>query len=229
MTSNGPEQPTLPTREPPVPGAPPVERVEPTGRGRSRWLDLGLAAVALVYLVAAVLPWYGVDAFDLGSGYASPRVRADGLDSGFVVLAAVLLLLAAAWAVLPVVPVRFPRCFVPVGLTAAAFLLTAVEELSDADLGFSPAAFLALLAAGAALALAVRRAWPELTGDGAPDVPAEPEPSEPAAPVLEVPAETPAGADAEPAPDEPYRGPPAWVRPADLGTPAGEEEQRGAS
>jgi len=227
MTSNGPEQPTLPTQEPPVPGAPPVERVQPADRGGSRWLDLGLAAAALVYLVAAVLPWYGVDAFDLGSGYAFPRVRADGLDSGFVVLAAVLLLLAAAWAVLTVVPVRFPRSFVTVGLTAVAFLLTAVEELSDVDLGFSPAAFLALLAAGAALVLAVRRAWPDLTGEAAPDVPAEP--SKPAVPVSEIPAETPSGADTGPAPDEPYRGPPAWVRPADLGTPTGEEEQRGAS
>jgi len=59
--------------------------------------DVPLAAGTLLYLIFALIPWYSVDGFDLGSGFSIPGVSVNGFDSGMIVFAFVLLLLATAW------------------------------------------------------------------------------------------------------------------------------------
>ncbi len=119
-----------------------------------RRLDRGDVLVALsgaAFLVFAALPWF---TFDFGFGFAE---SINGFDFGLVTTAAVLLVLAALWSLLPaVVDLRlpFPRGFVTVGLASLAFLLTLVEWLSTFEGGFSLFALLTLLAAVAALASA---------------------------------------------------------------------------
>ena len=208
MTSSGPEQ---------VTG-------DPVGR-RARRPVLGRVALAyrvvvggtLLYLLFALLPWYRVDAFDLGQGYRFPDASANGLDSGLVVVALVLLLAATAWAVLPAVadvPVRFPRSLATVGLATAALLLTLVEWLSDLDIGFSLVGLLALLAAVAALTGAVLRLLPELRRTTAPGAaPAETSAPEPSPP--RVAADAPPSDDPAPVDETPYPGPPPTRPPAD--------------
>src|SRR3954447_20843202 len=110
MTASGPEA---------TPSGPHQGRL----RGAVRRGDLAVAAVSASYLLFALLPWYSVDAFDLGNGYRFPGVSVNGYDSGLVVAAAVLVLLAAAWALLPAVadvPVPSARALVLVGAAVLA-------------------------------------------------------------------------------------------------------------
>ncbi|WP_138756784.1 hypothetical protein [Modestobacter altitudinis] len=208
MTSSGPEQAT---------GGPPGRRTRGPVLGRLALADRAVIAGTLLYLLCALVPWYRVAAFDLGRGYSFPGASVNGFDSGLVVLAFVLLLLATAWAVLPAVadvPVRFPRSLVTVGLATAAFLLTLIEWLSDLDIGFSLMGLLALLAAVTVLTGAVLRLLPELRRTAPPA--AESAPPDPSAPRAgaEVPPEAPASDDPEPPDDSPYRGPPPTLPPA---------------
>jgi hypothetical protein len=207
MTSSGPEQ---------VAGDPPRRRARSAVLGRVALADRAVVAGTLLYLLFGLLPWYRVAAFDLGQGYSFPGASANGFDSGLVVVAFVLLLLATAWAVLPAVadvPVRFPRSLVTVGLATAAFLLTLIEWLSDLDIGFSLMGLLTLLAAVAVLTGAVLRLLPELRRTAPPGVPAAegpaPDPSAPRADAEAPPgAEVPPSDDPEPQEESPYRGPP---------------------
>ena len=118
---------------------------------RLRRADWAVAAGTLLYLVCMTLPWFRVDGFDLGSGFAVPGVSVNGFDSGVLVVALVLLLLASGWALLPAVaevPAPSPRSSVTAGLAAVAFLLTLVEWLSTVDAGFTLFGLLAVLGRG---------------------------------------------------------------------------------
>jgi hypothetical protein len=211
MTSSGPEE---------VTGDPVGRRARRPVLGRVALADRVVVGGTLLYLLFALLPWYRVDAFDLGQGYRFPDASAHGVDSGLVVVALVLLLAATAWAVLPAVadvPVRFPRSLVTVGLAAAALLLTLVEWLSDLDIGFSLVGLLALLAAVAVLTGAVLRLLPELRRTAAPGAaPVEAPAPEPLPPRVEAP---PPG-DPAPVDESPYRGPPPTRPPAYPPAPA---------
>jgi hypothetical protein len=166
MTSNGAAEP--PDR--PVPGAPARGRAR-VDLHRLRPVDGVVAAGTLLYLVFALLPWYTVDAFDLGFAYRFPAVSANGFDSGLIVIAFLLLLLAAGWALLPAVAevlLPVPRSLVTVGLSVLAVLLTVIEWLSDLDNGFTAMGLLALVAAVLVLASAVRGLVSELRSDPPP-------------------------------------------------------------
>ncbi len=155
MTSSGPE------------GAPSRRRLDLTRLRRADW---AVAAGTLLYLVCMTLPWFRVDGFDLGSGFAVPGVSVNGFDSGVLVVALVLLLLATAWALLPAVaegPAPSPRSSVTACLAALAFVLTLVEWLSTLDEGFTAVGLLAVLVAAAVLAAAVLRLVRDLRGAGA--------------------------------------------------------------
>jgi hypothetical protein len=164
---------TAPDPVPADTGSPPPADAAVAGRRRvdlhrlSR-ADVLVAAGTVLFLVLAVVPWFRTEAFDLGFGHRAAAASADGLDSGLVVAALVLLVLAGGWSLLPAVadvPTPFPRELVTAGLAALAFLLTLVEWLTTLDLGVSVAALLALLTVAAVLAVAVRallppaRAW----------------------------------------------------------------------
>ena len=159
MTSSGPDQPSSGSA---APGGPAAPRRGPDLRAL-RLGDLAVAAGTALYLLCAALPWYSLDAYDLGSGYRFPAVSVNGFDSGLVVAASLLLILATAWALLPAwadVPVPVPRAAVTIGLAVPAVLLTLVEWLSDLDVGFSVPGLLTLLCSGAVLAVAVLRLLP---------------------------------------------------------------------
>jgi hypothetical protein len=164
MTSSGPDATRSgPGRRWPARG---TGRLPP---GAVRRGDLAVGLGSGLYLLFALLPWYSVDAFDLGHGYRFPGVSVNGLDSGLVVVASVLVLLAAAWALLPAVaevPVPFPRALVTVGSAVPAVLLTLVEWLSDLDIGFSVVGLLTLLSALAVLAFAVLRLLADVPAPG---------------------------------------------------------------
>jgi hypothetical protein len=142
-----------------------------------RRLDRGDVLVALsaaAFLLFAALPWF---TFDFGFGFAE---SINGFDFGLVTTAAVLLVLAALWSLLPAVVdlhLPFPRGFVTVGLTVLALLLTLVEWLSSFEGGFSLFALLTVLAATAAVASAVlallrqSRARPAASGGWTPQQP----------------------------------------------------------
>ena len=159
MTSSGAEQtPDVPAETAEQPAAVPAPhrrgRLQPS---RLRRADAGVGAGTLLYLVSLLLPWFRVDGFDLGSGYRLPGVSVNGLDSGLLVGALLLLLLATAWAVLPAVtdvPGRAPRSVVTAGLAALAALLTTIEWLTSFDTGFTVAGLLAWLCALAVLSCA---------------------------------------------------------------------------
>jgi hypothetical protein len=163
MTSNGA----------PEPAGRPVSDAPARGRARVdlrrlRPVDGVVAAGTLLYLIFALAPWYTVDAFDLGFAYRFPAVSANGFDSGLIVIAFLLLLLAAGWALLPAVadvPLPVPRSTVTVGLSVLAVLLTVIELLSDLDNGFTAMGLLALVSAVLVLAAAVRGLVSELRGD----------------------------------------------------------------
>jgi hypothetical protein len=150
MTSSGPEQ-------PPDDGS-----QSPPARMRGDW---AVAAGTVAYLVLLLLPWFSVDAFDLGSGFSLPGISVNGFDSGLLIAALALLVLAGVWAVLPAtVPasVPFPRALLTAGLAALAFVLTLVEWLDSLDIGFSLVGLLAFLTSGAVLAVALLRLLPEV-------------------------------------------------------------------
>jgi hypothetical protein len=116
---------------------------------RGDWL-VTLCAVA--FLLFAALPWF---TFDFGFGFSE---SINGFDFTLVTTAAVLLVLAAVWSLLPAVVdlgLPFPRGFVTVGLTSLALLLTFAEWLSSFEGGFSPFALLTFLTAAAAVVVAV--------------------------------------------------------------------------
>jgi hypothetical protein len=122
------------------------DRTRP-GRG-----DYLVALSAAAFLLFATLPWF---TFDFGFGFAE---SINGFDFVLVTTAAVLLVLAAVWALLPTVVdlgLPFPHGFVTVGLTSLAFLLTLAEWLSTFEGGVSVSALLTTLAAATALTVAV--------------------------------------------------------------------------
>ena len=180
MTSTAPEpapvDPGSPPPEPPATGAGPTGRRR-VDRSRLSRADVLVAAGTLLYLVLLLVPWFRTEAFDLGFGHRAAATSADGLDSGLLVTALVLLVLAAGWSLLPAVtdvPTPFPRFLVTTVLAVLASLLTLVEWLTTLDLGVSVAALLALLTVAAVTAVAVRalvpqaRAW--VAAERAPDV-----------------------------------------------------------
>ncbi len=117
--------------------------------GRGDWL---VALCAVAFVLFAALPWF---TFDFGFGFSE---SINGFDFALVTTAAVLLVLAAVWSLLPAVvdlDLPFPRGFVTVGLTSLALLLTLVEWLSTFEGGFSPFALLTFLTAAAAVVVAV--------------------------------------------------------------------------
>lgn len=142
-------------QQPPArPWAPPTRSGAQVGFDRTRvyrgdWL---VALCAVAFLLFATLPWF---TFDFGFGFSE---SINGFDFGLVTIAAVLLVVAAVWSLLPaVVELRmpFPRGSVTVGLTSLALMLTLVEWLSTFEGGFSVSALLTFLTAAAAVVVAV--------------------------------------------------------------------------
>ena len=170
--------------------------------------DYLVAVCAAAFLLFAALPWF---TFDFGFGFAE---SINGFDFGLVTTAAVLLVVAAAWALLPAVvdlDLPFPRGFVTVGLTGLACLLTLLEWLSTFEGGFSVPALLTALAAAAALTVAVLtllrrlRPRPATAAGGAP----WPSPQQPAQP-WQLPGQQPAyGQQPPPAAGQPAPPPSA--------------------
>jgi hypothetical protein len=118
----------------------------------------------VLFLVLLLVPWYRREGFDLGYGHRVAAASANGLDSGLLVTALVLLVLAGAWALLPAVadvPTPFPRALVTTGLAALAFLVTVLAWLSSLDLGVSVPGLLAVLTVAAVLAVSVRQLLPQ--------------------------------------------------------------------
>jgi hypothetical protein len=151
MTSSGPEQPRYDG-----------SLSAPAQLRRGDW---AVAAGTVAYLLLLLLPWFSVDDFDLGSGFDLPGISANGFDSGLLIAALVLLVLATAWAMLPTVvraSVPFPRALLTAGLAAWAFVLTLVEWLDTLDIGFSLVGLLAFLTSCAVLAVALLRLLPDV-------------------------------------------------------------------
>ena len=180
MTSTAPDpapaDPGSPPPEPPPtdPGPVASRRVDPRRLARA---DLLVAAGAVLFLVLLLVPWFRTEAFDHGFGHRAAATSADGLDSGLLVTALVLLVVAGGWSLLPAVaevPTPFPRSLVTAGLAVLAFLLTLVEWLTTLDLGVSVAALLSLLTVAAVLVVAVRALVPQartwVAAERSPDV-----------------------------------------------------------
>jgi hypothetical protein len=175
MTSTAPD----PAPADPVPPRPEAQaRVH---RHRVHRADVLLAAGTVLFLLLLLPPWVRADGYDLGSGYRSGPTSADGLDSGLLVTAAVLLVLAACWSLLPAVaevPTPVPRALVTTVLVALAALLTLLEWLTLLDSGVAVPGLLAVLTVAGLLAVAVgqlvpqARAWvaEERAGAPGPDV-----------------------------------------------------------
>ncbi|MCZ2823696.1 MULTISPECIES: hypothetical protein [unclassified Modestobacter] len=160
MTPSGPAQPPAGPQQPggPLPGAPAAG----PGFDRSRLgtADVLVAGGALLYVLVGFLPWASVD-FDFVG-----RITASGYEySGLVVLGALLLLAAGAWAVLPAVrqdrvgPLRAAPTVV---LAALALLCTLIAWLRSADYGFQLPALLGVLLAAAVTVLAALSLLPGL-------------------------------------------------------------------
>jgi hypothetical protein len=143
-----------PYGQPQQPWTPPARSGAQVGFDRTRvyrgdWL---VALCAAAFLLFAALPWF---TFDFGFGFSE---SVNGFDFGLVTTAAVLLVLATVWSLLPAVVdlgLPFPRGFVTVGLTSLALLLTLAEWLSSFEGGFSLFALLTFLTAAAAVVVAV--------------------------------------------------------------------------
>lgn len=160
MTPSGPAQPPV---GPQQPGGPPSgARAAGSGFDRSRLgaADVLVAGGALLYVLVGFLPWASVS-FDFVG-----RITASGYEySGLVVLSALLLLAAGAWALLPAVrPDRGGslRAAPTVVLAALALLCTLIAWLRSADYGFQLPALLGVLLAAAVTVLAALSLLPEL-------------------------------------------------------------------
>jgi hypothetical protein len=173
MTSSDPQHtPVVPAAGPPRGGPQPT--AQPVGSRRRfdpavlRRSDLAVVTGTVLQLVFLALPWFRIDAFDLGSGYRFPAVSVNGFDSTTLTCAAVLQVLAAGWALLPAsveVPVPFPRSSLTAGLAAVAFVLTLVEWLSTFDTGFTLMGLLTFLCAVGVLVAAAWALLSELRAD----------------------------------------------------------------
>lgn len=165
----------LPAEAHPVDG--PGAAAPSAARRRPTLLDAGLAVAAGVHLVAACLPWAATE-------FVTGPASVSGLRLSWLVGAATaLLVVAAGWALLAVAVRarnRLPRYLVSGVAAGAAVLLTLVAELRSLDFGTRPGGVLALLAAVAALALAVRGLATEGGLPGAPGPSVVPPPAEPA-------------------------------------------------
>jgi hypothetical protein len=141
-------------QHPQQPWTPPARSGAQLGLDRSRvyrgdWL---VTLCAAAFLLFAALPWFTLD---FGFGFSE---SINGFDFSLVTTAAVLMVLAAVWSLLPAVVdlgLPFPRGFVTVGLTSLALLLTLAEWLSSFEGGFSLFALLTFLTAAAAVVVAV--------------------------------------------------------------------------
>jgi hypothetical protein len=165
MTSSGPEQTSSGPGGPAGGSGVPAVHRKGVDLGRLRRADGAVAAGTLLYLVFMIIPWYRIDAFDLGSGFSLPGLSVNGFDSGILTSAFVMLLLAAVWSLLPAfadVPVPFPRAFLTAGLAALAFVFTLIEWLSTVDTGFTLMGLLTFLSSIAVLAFAALRLLPEV-------------------------------------------------------------------
>ena len=93
----------------------------------STW-DMGLAAAAVLYMIALVLPWASVSFGSELPGLGSGDENTNGFSSGLLTFAWILLLAAAVVALLPAfaanVKLPFPRGIALLGLTGLAALLT---------------------------------------------------------------------------------------------------------
>jgi len=163
MTSTAPEPaPADPAPEQPAAGGPRSSRR--LHLGRLHLADVLVTAGTVLFLLFLLAPWIRTGGYDLGSGYRAGPASADGLDSGLLVTALVLLVLATAWSLLPAVaavPTPFPRALPTAGLVALAFLLALLEWLTTLDLGVTVAGLLAVLTVAAVLAVAVRQLVPQ--------------------------------------------------------------------
>lgn len=135
-------------------------------RAKASTYDLGLAAAAVLFLIAMILPWVSVS---LGPGFGS--VSASGFDIGRLSLALILLIVAAGIALLPAfdVNVTLPvqRSFILLGLTglAAIITLTAFIEIVTSDgAGAGFGAWLGMLVVLGAVALSFLVFRSEQTG-----------------------------------------------------------------
>lgn len=163
-------------QQPPPPPAPPGANpyAAPAGSGVSfdlkklRMADYVVVAGAVLYLIAAVLPWVSFDFGDaFGVDVPGDSVTVSGFSySGLVSFSFVLLLLAAAWAVLPAftdLKLGFPRGWITVGLAALALLLTLFAWIASlGDSGFEIAPLLGLLITAAVTLFAFLGLLPEL-------------------------------------------------------------------
>ncbi|MFQ1001719.1 hypothetical protein [Modestobacter sp. SSW1-42] len=159
MTSTAPEPAPVDTGPDDVPAR--RRRVSP---GRVHLADVLVAAGTVLFGLLLAALWFRRDPFDLGSGHRVEAATADGLDSGLLVTALVLLVAASAWSLLPAVadaPTPFPRALVTTALTSLALLLTLVEWVTTLDIGVSVPGLLALLTAAAVAAVAVRQLVPQ--------------------------------------------------------------------
>ncbi|MCZ2848427.1 hypothetical protein [Modestobacter sp. VKM Ac-2978] len=152
MTSSGPE----PAWAPP----PPPAGVRGFDRSRLTTVDLLVAGGAVLYLLVGLLPWASVTLDFAG------RITASGYEfSALVVLSALLLLGAGAWAVFPAVrPDRagLLRAAPAVVLAAFALLCTLIAWLRSLDYGFQFPALLGVLVAAAVTVLAASSLLPGL-------------------------------------------------------------------
>jgi hypothetical protein len=152
----------------PAPAAPQSD-VEPASPRRvrvGRWdlADVLVTAGTVLFALFLLAPWVRREGFDLGSGHRVEAASADGLDSGLLVTALLLLVAASCWSLLPAFTTAappFPRALVTSALAALAFLLTLLEWLTDLDAGVGVTGLLAVLTAAAVLAVAVRQLVPQ--------------------------------------------------------------------
>jgi hypothetical protein len=169
MTSGQP-----PSGEQPGTGQPP-RYGQPAGAGGALGLhlkyltmaDYVIAGGALLHLLLAILPWA-----DVGD-YFGVDIPGDSISgfrfSDLVTVSVLLFLLAAGWALLPVVTQvdpGFSRGWITTGLAAPGLLFTMVAWIRSLAYGFQIWPLLAVAVAAAITAFAVRPLLPELDRPG---------------------------------------------------------------